>query len=75
MRLARAQAIVEHVLANAAGPVSVFVSPWYGASDAAAFTFTDLDPRVRVEPSHLASLVLVFDRAGVLQRVRALRQP
>jgi hypothetical protein len=56
-------------------PVSVFVSPWYASSDAAPFTQAQLDPRVRIEPSQLASLVLVFDEAGRLRKAKALRQP
>ena len=36
MRLARAQAIVDHVVANAAGPVSVFVADTHGELVAAA---------------------------------------
>jgi uncharacterized protein GlcG (DUF336 family) len=36
MRLARAQAIVEHVVANASGPVSVFVADAHGELVAAA---------------------------------------
>jgi glc operon protein GlcG len=36
MRLARAQAIVDHVVANASGPVSVFVADSHGELVAAA---------------------------------------
>src|SRR6476659_10790764 len=36
MRLARARAIVDHVLANASGPVSVFVADLHGELVAAA---------------------------------------
>lgn len=63
------------VSAATARPVSVYVSPFYAAMHSQAFATADVDPRVRVEPQHLASLVLVFDGGGVLQRKVALRQP
>jgi hypothetical protein len=56
-------------------PVSLFVSPWYASSDAGGFTLAQLDPRVRLEPSYIVSVVLVFDPQGVLRRMKALRQP
>ncbi len=60
---------------NSGQPVSAFVSPWYGASSSAAFTNAKVDPRVRIEPDALVSLILVFDEGGVLKKARALRQP
>jgi hypothetical protein len=60
---------------NIGQPVSTFVSPWYGSGASAAFINAKVDPRVRIEPDALVSLVLVFDEGGVLKKARALRQP
>ncbi len=56
-------------------PVSVYVSPWYGADFAQGWTLAEVEPRVRIESSSVRSLMLVFDGSGVLLRARALSQP
>jgi hypothetical protein len=56
-------------------PVSLYVSPWYASPPTVAWLYTDLDPRVRIEPGTVRSVVLVFDGSGVLRKARALRQP
>lgn len=56
-------------------PVSVYVSPWYAAPQLQQWTGASIDPRVRIEPPTVRSLVLVFDEGGVLRKARALRQP
>lgn len=55
-------------------PVSRFVSPWYGAPATFGFTSWVPDPRVRIEPAAVATLVLSFDDHGVLRRAKLLRQ-
>lgn len=65
------------VAVDAAGqrPVSQYVSPWYAAPQLQQWTGASIDPRVRIEPPTVRSLVLVFDEGGVLRKARALRQP
>ena len=53
MQLARAQAIVEHVVANAPGPVSVFVADTHGELVAAA-TMDDAAPDTRLNAQRKA---------------------
>ena len=53
MRLARAQAIVDHVVANAPGPVSVFVADTHGELIAAA-TMDDAAPDTRLNAQRKA---------------------
>ena len=53
MRLARAQAIVDHVVANASGPVSVFVADPHGELVAAA-TMDDAAPDTRLNAQRKA---------------------
>lgn len=60
---------------SAQQPISLYVSPWYATPEARPLTMTKVDPRFHIESGDLASLVLVFDEAGVLRKARALRQP
>src|ERR671921_1473307 len=53
MRLARARAIVDHVVANASGPVSVFVADAHGELVAAA-TMDDAAPDTRLNAQRKA---------------------
>src|SRR4051812_16065483 len=53
MRLARAQAIVDHVVANASGPVSVFVADPHGELVAAA-AMDDAAPDTRLNAQRKA---------------------
>ena len=53
MRLARAQAIVEHVVENASGPVSVFVADTHGELVAAA-TMDGATPDTRLNAQRKA---------------------
>ena len=53
MQLARAQAIVEHVVANAPGPVSVFVADTHGELVAAA-TMDGAAPDTRINAQRKA---------------------
>src|ERR671921_482282 len=53
MRLARARAIVDHVVANASGPVSVFVADRHGELAAAA-TLDDAAPDTRLNAQRKA---------------------
>ncbi len=55
-------------------PVSLFVSPYYGAALPAGFAPYTPDPRVRIDADGVASLMLAFDERGVLRRASLLRQ-
>ena len=66
MRLARAQAIVDHVVANAPGPVSVFVADTHGELIAAA-TMDDAAPDTRLNAQRKAYTAARSDATSTRQ--------
>src|SRR5215207_5709688 len=74
MRLARARAIVDHVVANASGPVSVFVADAHGELVAAA-TMDGAAPDTRLNAQRKAYTAAGRDapaRGDVAVRARAV---
>ena len=72
MRLTRAQAIVEHVVANAPGPVSVFVADTHGELMAAA-TMDGAAPDTRLNAQRKAYTAARSDARttrGLAEKVR-----
>jgi uncharacterized protein GlcG (DUF336 family) len=75
MQLARAQAIVDHVVANAAGPVSVFVADTHGELVAAA-TMDGAAPDTRINAQRKAYTAARSDATSTRElREKALADP
>ena len=73
MRLARAQAIVDHVVANAPGPVSVFVADTHGELIAAA-TMDDAAPDTRLNAQRKAYTAARSDATSTRQLAEKARE-
>src|ERR1044072_392745 len=69
MHLARARAIVDHVVANASGPVSVFVADDHGELGAAA-TMDGAAPDTRLNAQRKAYTAARSDAASTRQVAR-----
>ena len=72
MHLARAQAIVDHVVANASGPVSVFVADTHGELVAAA-AMDDAAPDTRLNAQRKAYTAARSDAASTRQLAEKAR--
>ena len=73
MQLARAQAIVEHVVANAPGPVSVFVADTHGELVAAA-TMDDAAPDTRLNAQRKAYTAARSDATSTRELAGKVRE-
>ncbi len=75
MQLARAQAIVDHVVTNASGPVSVFVADTHGELVAAA-TMDGAAPDTRINAQRKAYTAARSDATSTRElREKALADP
>lgn len=54
--------------------VSQFASPYYSDALPNGLRYAELEPRVRVLPDEVASLIVVFDAQGRVAKARLLRQ-
>src|ERR1700754_1639023 len=72
MQLARAQAIVDHVVANASGPVSVFVADAHGELVAAA-TMDGAAPDTRLNAQRKAYTVARSDARSTRELAEKVR--
>ena len=73
MRLTRAQAIVEHVVANAPGPVSVFVADTHGELAAAA-TMDGAAPDTRLNAQRKAYTAARSDARSTRELAEKVRE-
>ena len=73
MRLTRAQAIVEHVVANAPGPVSVFVADMHGELVAAA-TMDGAAPDTRLNAQRKAYTAARSDARSTRELAEKVRE-
>jgi len=74
MRLARARAIVDHVVANASGPVSVFVADPHGEL-VAAVTMDGAAPDTRLNAQRKAYTAARSDAASTRELAEKARDP